>query len=130
MSIPNITANLTTKEFTIKGDGVYVKTNGNPGLLLIHAEWCGHCKRFLPTFQSLCKILNKRGNDFPCIAIESEELKKDGGVVSNALDVRGYPSLKFFDQYGKIISDYNGNRSEKDLLNMICQVYHRCIGYV
>jgi thiol-disulfide isomerase/thioredoxin len=127
MSIPNITANLKAKDFKITKESVFIKGNGNPGLLLIHASWCGHCKNFVPTYQSLCKKLNKKGDNFPCLAIESEELKQDKGTLSNALGVEGFPTLKFFDQYGKIIGDYNGNRQEKDLLATICKVYHHCI---
>jgi thiol-disulfide isomerase/thioredoxin len=127
MSISGITFNLTTKDFKINNGNVHVKTNGNPGLLLIHASWCGHCKNFTPTYQELCRKLNKNGDSFPCLAIENEELKKDGGSLSDALGVEGYPTLKFFDQHGKIVGDYNGNRQEAHLLDTICKVYHHCI---
>lgn len=128
MSIPGITANLTTKHFKINGQDVYVKnSSGNPGLLLIHASWCGHCKNFSPTFQSIYKKLNKNGNEFSCLAIENEELSKDGGALSNSLNVAGFPTLKFFDQHGKIIGDYDGGREEGKLLDKICKVYHHCV---
>lgn len=127
MSISNITSNLKANDFKITRQGVFVQTNGNPGLLLIHATWCGHCKNFVPTYQSLCKKLNKNGTNFPCLAIESEQLNKDNDNLSNALGIQGYPTLKFFDQFGKIIGDYNGNRQEKHLLDTICKVYHHCI---
>jgi thiol-disulfide isomerase/thioredoxin len=128
MSIQGITANLTTKGFKISGKEVYVNNpSGNPGLLLIHASWCGHCKRFAPTYQSLCKKLNKNGDDFPCVAIENEELGKDGGKLSDALNVGGFPTLKFFDQHGKILGDYNGGRDEGHLLDTVCKVYHHCV---
>lgn len=128
MSIQGITANLTTKNFTINGKEVHVKNpSGNPGLLLVHASWCGHCKRFAPTYQSLCKQLNKTGDAFPCVAIENEELSKDGGKLSDALSIGGFPTLKFFDQHGKIMGDYNGNRDETALLNTVCKVYHHCV---
>ena len=128
MSIQGITANLTTKSFTINEKDVYVNNpSGNPGLLLIHASWCVHCKQFAPTYQSLCKKLNKKGDDFPCIAIENEELSKDSGKLSSALNVGGFPTLKFFDQHGKIIGDYEGGRDESNLLDKVCEVYHHCV---
>jgi protein disulfide-isomerase A6 len=128
MSIQGITANLTTKGFKISVKEVHVNNpSGNPGLLLIHASWCGHCKRFAPTYQSLCKKLNKNGDDFPCVAIENEELSKDGGALSEALNVGGFPTLKFFDQRGKILGDYNGGRDEANLLDTVCKVYHHCV---
>lgn len=128
MSISGITANLNTNDFIITNDNtVYLKnkiTNGEPGMLLIHATWCGHCKHFIPIYQNLSRKLGVR---FPCVAIESEELKKDNGKLSKALSIEGYPTIKFFDQHGKIVKDYNGNRNEKDILNNICQVYHHCV---
>lgn len=128
MPISNITANLSNSSFKIKNNDVYINNpSGNPGLLLIHASWCGHCKNFIPTFQSICNRLNKNNDDFPCVAIEDKELNTDGGYLANALDVNGYPTLKFFDQYGKIIGDYNGKRDPNSLLDTICKVYHRCI---
>jgi thiol-disulfide isomerase/thioredoxin len=128
MSISGITGNLTTKHFKIKGGEIYFNNiSGNPGLLLIHASWCGHCKKFIPTYQTMCKKLNKNGDDFPCVAIEDEELKKDGGQLSTALGVEGYPTLKFFDQHGKILGDYKGPRDESNLLDTICKIYHHCI---
>jgi thiol-disulfide isomerase/thioredoxin len=129
MSIPGITANLTTQHFKINSEEVYVKNSSeNPGLLLIHASWCGHCKRFISTYQSLCQRLNKNGSsDFPCVAIEDSELKGDGGKLSSALNVSGYPTLKFFDQHGKIVGDYQGGRDEDALLKSICNVYHHCV---
>jgi thiol-disulfide isomerase/thioredoxin len=131
MSIPGITANLKTSDFQTGGSGnVYVNkkiTNGEPGILLIHASWCGHCKRFTPTYQGISQKLNKNRLAFPCVAIESEELKKDNGQLSKALSIEGYPTIKFFDQNGKIIGDYNGGRDEKEILNNICDVYHHCV---
>jgi thiol-disulfide isomerase/thioredoxin len=119
---------LKSSDFKITNKGVYVNsriTRGNPGLLLIHANWCGHCQRFKPTFNQLCQQL---GDDFPCTSIEDTNLDDDN--LKKALDFKGYPSIKFFDQSGKIINEYQGgNRSKDALLSHICDVYHHCIKY-
>lgn len=119
---------LNQSHFKITQNGVYIHpqiTQGNPGMLLIWANWCGHCQRFKPTFNELCKQL---GKDFPCTSIEDAELSND--ELKSALDFRGYPTIKFFDQSGKIIGEYNGgNRSKDALLAHICDLYHHCIKY-
>jgi len=101
-------------------------TKNIPGILLIHAHWCGHCKRFLPTYQKLSQVLNTDGKmNLPVLAIESEELNDNNKV--NKLNFRGFPTIKFFDQNGVIMDDdYNGDRSLKALLQEICNRYHRC----
>ena len=127
MSISGITANLSVDDFKITKYDVRVRTNNNPGILLIHASWCGHCKHFVPTYKRICQLLNAKDTTFPCLAIESEELKADGGDLSNALEVQGFPTIKFFDQNGKIIADYDGGRDADSILKKICNVYHHCV---
>lgn len=125
--IKGITANLVTSDFTIKSDGIYVTTNGNPGALLVHADWCGHCKNFIPTLQSINNKLNSKSIRFPLLAITDEELKKDGGRLSSALQIEGFPTIFYFDQYGKIIGNYDGSRNEQVMLDNICKIYHHCV---
>ena len=117
---------LSQNDFAIKKDGLYITKNlKSPGMLLIFANWCGHCQRFKPTFNQLCQQL---GSDFPCTSIEDANLDDDD--LKKSLNFKGYPTIKFFDQSGKIISEYqSGDRSKESLLNHICDVYHHCIKY-
>jgi thiol-disulfide isomerase/thioredoxin len=116
---------LSQQDLSIQKDGLYINKNlKSPGMLLIFANWCGHCQRFKPTFNQLCRQL---GNDFHCISIEDSELQQNEKLIK-ALDFKGYPTIKFFDQNGKIIGEYNdGDRSKRALLKYICKVYHHCI---
>jgi thiol-disulfide isomerase/thioredoxin len=113
---------LKARDFTIKGSNVYVnKCDGNPGMLFIHATWCGFCTKFVSTFNDIADSI---GKDFCCASIESEELNDK---LSNVLKIQGFPTIKFFDQNGKIIGEYNKERNKKTILTEICQVYHHCV---
>lgn len=117
---------LNSSHFQITQNGVYINkriTKGNPGLLLIYADWCGYCTRFKPVFNELSSIL---GQDFPCLAIEDSDISDD---IRNGLNFQAYPTIKFFDQSGKIIGEYKGDRSKNDLLKKICKLYHHCVKY-
>lgn len=119
---------LESKDFILKSDEVYINTNitkKNPGMLFVYANWCGHCQRFKSTFNELQQQL---GSDFPLVSLEDIELNKNT-ILSKSLQVQGFPTIKFFDQNGKIIENYNKNRDKQTILEHICKVYHHCINY-
>lgn len=117
---------LKAKDFQVKDGKPFInprKTNGNPGMLLIWGDFCGHCHRFIPIFNEICKSI---GNDFTCASIESAELN-GASNLSTALDFQGFPTIKFFNQNGMIIGEYQGDRSKSSILAHICKVYHHCM---
>lgn len=120
----NITS-LKSSDFVIKSDGIYIKNIQVPGMLLIRADWCGHCKKFYPTFKDISNQLKK---DFVCADLEQSNISNE---LSAALKFQYFPTIKFFDQYGKIIGTYpdNKSRDKQEVLKYICDVYHHCIQY-
>ncbi len=120
---------LKSKNIIIKADSnAYIDKvllKENPGILLVHADWCGHCKRFIPVYKELADTFSKNGDRFNVFSIESAELT-DKNVVQR-LNVVGFPTIYFFDQNGLIMNSYNGSRDKDSLLNQICKVYHHCI---
>ena len=117
---------LTAADFQVRGKDVYIntrKTGSVPGMLLIAADFCGHCHRFMPTFNEISDSL---GKGYTCASIEHNALQGQDQLVS-ALSFQGYPTIKFFDQSGKIISEYQGERNKSNVLQHICKVYHHCI---
>jgi thiol-disulfide isomerase/thioredoxin len=126
--INGITYNLTHKDIVVHNGDVYVNNPSKlPGIILNWAHWCGHCTHFKSTYVDICTKLNGNGIvRYPCIAIESEELKKIPNVLES-LDIKGYPTIKFFDQSGKIIGDFTGKRDKSVILSTICDVFHQCV---
>lgn len=119
---------LNVKHFMTDGVDLYVDPkllNGKPGMLLIHAHWCGHCKNFKPVFNDLVKGV---GNEFVFTSIESEELK-NSQELSNSLNFQGFPTIKIFDKKGKIMGEYQGPRTSEAILKYICKVYNYCMKY-
>ena len=113
---------LKARDFKVQGQNVYVtKNNGNPGMLLIWGDFCGHCHRFIPTFN---EIADSIGSDFSCMSIESEEITQE---LTTALNFQGFPTIKFVDQKGRIIGEYSGERTKDAILQEICKVFHHCI---
>lgn len=69
-----------------------------PCMVIIYADWCGHCQRQAPDWIELAKSAD-------VYAIESEKYSGD--------DVSGYPTIKIVKD-GKA-SDYTGERTVKDM---------------
>jgi protein disulfide-isomerase A6 len=119
---------LKAGDFIVTKDKVFIDktvTQGKPGMLLIHAKWCGHCQRFMPTFNELT---TQMGQEFPLLSLEDVELKESSSLTEG-LGLRGYPTIKFFDQSGTIIGDYKAKREKAEILEHICNVYHHCIKF-
>jgi thiol-disulfide isomerase/thioredoxin len=125
-SVSGITLNLNKSDFTIVNDQVSINSRvhkGNPGLLLIWAEWCPHCVNFKPIYQKVSQKLNSTSLTFPCVAIEQKQLDDK---LAQALNFRGFPTLKFFDNNGNVTTTFDKQRTEENLLREICNVYHQC----
>jgi thiol-disulfide isomerase/thioredoxin len=78
----------------------------NPSLILFYADWCGHCKTFMPTWGEFkTKINTKKYN---IVEIESQN-----PFTNRIQGLQGYPSLYY------IINDkaieYNGGRDVQSL---------------
>jgi len=120
--------NLNSNSFVVKSGNVYLsQVPKQPGVLLIWADYCSHCHKFLPIFKDICKSL---GNQFTCAAVENSELKQMP-KVSQALNFEYFPTMKFFDKSGKIISTFPGSeeRTKDNVMKYICKVYHHCAKY-
>jgi len=73
-----------------------------PSMVIIYADWCGHCQSAEPEWTSLADKVDGKAAVY---AIESEDYK--GG------DVSGYPTIKLV-KGGKAV-DYSGDRSAESM---------------
>ncbi|KAK7092365.1 protein disulfide-isomerase A5-like [Littorina saxatilis] len=80
-------------------------------LVMFYAPWCGHCKKMKPAYMSAATRLKKESPDAKLAAVDSTKFKD----VGSRYDVKGYPTLKYFEN-GALKSEYNGGRSEEDLV--------------
>jgi len=117
---------LKGNNFNIKGNDLYIngKSNNKMGMLLIWADWCGHCIRFKPEYIKLSKMLNSEKVTFPMYAIESVEINNASDQFKKNLNFRGFPTIKFVDPSGKILEDYSGSRETGAILKAICKLHH------
>lgn len=114
---------ITHKNLLQNNGNVYI-TGLQPmigGILLVKATWCGHCTRFLPDFKRLDAIL---GSNYKVAMIDDKNL----GNYKQALNIKGFPTLLFFDKSGKIINTFPDTmkRDINNILKYICSIQNHC----
>ena len=76
-------------------------------LVKYYAPWCGHCKALAPVWDSLAKDVE---------AIDDLIIAKFDATANEVqgLEIRGYPTLKFYPKDNKDGVDYDAGREEAD----------------
>ena len=82
--------------------------SNNDVLMKFYAPWCGHCKKLAPIWEQLANDLK----DIPNLVIGKFDATTN---EVDGLEIRGYPSLKFYPRGNKANPvEYNGGRELED----------------
>lgn len=91
-----------------------------PVILLIHAEWCGHCRNLMPQWNEMSEKLRDQITikkiESSDLDRELNELDKDGIIDTNDMkqNVIGYPTIGSINN--KTFTPYQGGRSTDELV--------------
>jgi protein disulfide-isomerase-like protein len=85
----------------------------NPTIMLFHADWCGHCQSFMPTFDKFSQNINK--SKLNVVKFNADIDKKH----ISSFNVEGFPTVMLHDPKSKRFIDYTGDRSMGDLVKFI-----------
>ena len=100
----------TSIEISTKSDFDKYITENKYAIAIFHADWCGHCKRFLPVFNeaSKYKIISNNWKllKIPCTKYPS---------ICNAFSIEGYPTIKIY----KGSQEMKGISPSRDLENFL-----------
>lgn len=81
-------------------------------MIKFYAPWCGHCKRFAPTYSKLAKKLSVNQNIIVAKMDATNEKVND-------LAIESYPTIKFFKKSPKETLNFEGERTMEDLLDYL-----------
>ncbi|NBR60877.1 MAG: hypothetical protein EBT86_04345 [Actinobacteria bacterium] len=94
-------------------------------LILIYANWCGHCHSYMPFFDKMGKVSGRTANT---VKIEESELNnfnkslKRNFPKAKSLETEGYPTLLAVSREGEVISPLPVVREEEPNTKMIRSV--------
>ena len=71
--------------------------NGSVTLVLVYADWCGHCHKYLPTWKNLTNTPGRTAN---MVSVHHDMMPKIPAIANAKID--GYPSVLKVEPSGKI----------------------------
>ena len=101
--------------------------DGSAWLVEFYAPWCGHCKRFAPTYEKVAETLHAQSKaDLAADpAARTVKVAKVDGSADRALasrfNIRGYPTFFLVD--GWDVYEYEGDRTLEDLVDFVTEDY-------
>lgn len=99
----------------IKNNKIMGPLVGKIGMVVVAADWCGHCVRFSPDWIQFKKLV---GNDSSFI-ITAVDAVKNPDIVK-ALDVQGFPTILDILEDGSV-KQYKGERDIVSLVSNMCK---------
>jgi thiol-disulfide isomerase/thioredoxin len=101
----------------------YVKNKKmtGPCVVVIHAEWCGHCKDFMPIYKNEIVPSNNFDEELKdLLTLSSVEDKEYLNAKDLFGEIDGYPTVRYitFDESGKPLKDNNGAIMKIDAANI------------
>lgn len=105
-------------------EGVYVLTDANfndfiaskPFVLVeFYAPWCGHCKTLAPEYVKAAASLLAKNSPVVLAKVDATEQKD----IAAKLQIQGFPTLKFFTGSVENPVEYNGGRTNKEIVKWI-----------
>jgi hypothetical protein len=91
-------------------------------IVLVYADWCGHCQRFKPMFQ---EATNTSKRDTEVVSVNDEMLETFNNELTKALPSAtplapsGYPEVMIVNNKGKNIGNVPPSASKEDIISVV-----------
>jgi|EP01047_Picozoa_sp_COSAG01_P008372 thiol-disulfide isomerase/thioredoxin len=90
-------------------------------VILLKAEWCGYCQKLLPAFNSFKSVVENK-SVAKCYVYE--QTNADHEKIFFQFDPQGFPTLLVYKCKLDIFLQYNGPRTEEDMIDFVMQHYN------
>jgi thiol-disulfide isomerase/thioredoxin len=100
----------------LSGGTSYEGFSNGKELLIVKAEWCGHCQKAMPEFKKLVAASPIKLADGSSITVKLYDEKADKAVV-DSLGVKGFPTIMLMDGSNRI--EYGGERTYTGVMGFL-----------
>lgn len=90
-NITNAAVNKKPSDYNIGTSYALAVNSNKPAIVLVYADWCGYCKKFMPYFETFYKQYNTKYN-FSMVNADTNK------SLTNQLNVGGFPTVFIIDQ--------------------------------
>ena len=99
-------------------------TKGPLTIMLVYADWCGHCHHFMPHFDKAAKNSNRsiqavKVNE-PILSAVNDALKRNNHAAKS-IDVDGYPSVMLIGKKGNEVTKIEPVKSTDAMMKIMNQ---------
>ena len=93
---------------------------GKKAFVLFHADWCGHCKKFMPEWTKISNEINSMDEvDVVLAKVECGNTDNDSHKkIMEKYNIKGYPTIIHFDKSGNH-NEYDGERSKSGIFKFL-----------
>lgn len=105
---------LTDNDFDSSGNLSRPYGPKGPSFVFFYAGWCAHCHDFMPVYQ---KLADSIGGVIKMYKADIDVTKR----ASDALHIRGVPTLMYFDTRDNTRTEYMGERTYDAVLNFVAR---------
>ena len=84
-------------------------------IVLFHADWCGHCKKFMPAWDKLSKKWNEKQDKVQFVKVECGNAKENEAhkEIMKKYSIQGYPTIMVFENGTP--TEYTDGRDAKSI---------------
>lgn len=94
--------------------------SGKKALVLFYADWCGHCKKFMPEWDEISKEVKDKTDSVVLMKVECGDASNNEKheELMKKYSIKGYPTILSFDENGQH-TEYKEDRSKNAIMKFL-----------